>query len=75
MKRLRRKGHADHVALATSLFPEIAAAFARPGDLAAVGTQEGPALGIVQGEHIYLAGEAGLRLVPLTDAVCAWRIG
>lgn len=75
LKRLRRAGHADHVALAGTLYPEIAPAFARPGDLAAVGTAEGPALGIVQGEHVYLAGETGLRLVPLTDAVRAWRIG
>lgn len=75
LKALRKDGFADHLVLANALFSALPVARARPGDLAAVETGEGPAFGIVQGEQVYLAGEAGLRLVPLTDAARAWRVG
>lgn len=71
---LRQSGLKDHLAAAGAIFEEIAPAGARPGDLAAVATDDGPALGIVQGECIYLVGPGGLRLVALTDAARAWRV-
>lgn len=75
LQLLRAGGVEDHLDLADRLFEAIPVARARPGDLAAVATGEGDALGIVQGEHVYLVGPGGLRLVPLTEAARAWRVG
>jgi hypothetical protein len=74
LELLRAAGFGDHLDMADSLFEEIPVARARPGDLAAVAAGEGDALGVVQGEHVYLVGPGGLRLVPLTDASRAWRV-
>ncbi len=57
---LRKSGFEDHIALAASLLAETDAP--KPGDLAVV---DGPALGVVQGTHIYVAGPDGLALVPI----------
>lgn len=74
MRVLRKAGHADHVALAASLFAEVPVAMAQPGDLAAVPTPDGLALGIVQGEAIYVLGPGGLALVSLMTAQRAFRV-
>lgn len=66
LRVLRRDGYADHVALAASHFPETAAPV--PGDLAVVPTAEGPALGVVQGEHVYLLAPGGMTLAPIAAA-------
>ena len=71
---LRKAGYRDHVALAASLFPEISPLSAQPGDLAVVPTDEGPALGVVQGEAVYLLGPTGLGLVSLLLAQRAFRV-
>ena len=71
---LRRAGYADHVALAAALLPEIAVSWARPGDIAAVPSADGPALGVVQGGSVYVIGPAGIGLVPLRDATRAFRV-
>lgn len=71
---LRADGFGDHLDVAGGLFEEVPVARARPGDLAAVAAGDGDALGVVQGEHVYLVGPGGLRLVPLTDAARAWRV-
>lgn len=71
---LRRAGYADHVALAAAHFPEIPVARANPGDIAAVPTPDGPALGIVQGEAIYLLAPDGLGASPLLSASRAFRV-
>lgn len=71
---LRRAGYRDHVALTASLFPEIPPLSAQPGDLAVVPTDEGPALGVVQGEAVYLLGPTGLGLVSLLLAQRAFRV-
>lgn len=73
LRALRASGDSDHLALADRLFEAIPVATARPGDLAAVPMPR-PALGVVQGELIYLVGDEGLRLVPLTSATRAWRV-
>lgn len=66
LRVLRRAGFADHIALAAHHFPVTHRP--RIGDLAAVPTEQGPALGVVQGLHIYLLAESGLALVPLSAA-------
>ena len=58
---LEEVGFADHVALAAAHLPEIAPAFAQPGDLAVL---EDDAFGIVAGEMIYCLRPDGLGLVP-----------
>jgi adenosyl cobinamide kinase/adenosyl cobinamide phosphate guanylyltransferase len=67
---MKDAGFADHLALVASLLPEIAPAFAQRGDVAAVGD----ALGVVDGEMIFVLREDGLGLVPLTAATRAFRI-
>ncbi|PKP67337.1 MAG: hypothetical protein CVT86_01940 [Alphaproteobacteria bacterium HGW-Alphaproteobacteria-8] len=75
LRALRRAGFADHVALAATLFDEVPPAYARIGDCAVVPTAEGPALGIVQGELIYVLGPAGLSRLPRARATRAFRVG
>lgn len=74
LRVLRKAGHADHVALAASMFPEVPVAMAQPGDLAAVPTPDGLALGVVQGEAVYVIGPGGLALVSLMTAQRAFRV-
>jgi len=50
-------------------------AYARTGDGAVVATEDGPALGLVQGEMIYVLGPRGLSLVPRSRATRAFRVG
>lgn len=72
---VRAAGHADLVALVASSFAEVPVAYARPGDLAALAGSDGPALGVVQGEGIYVLTPAGLATVPLLTALRAFRVG
>jgi hypothetical protein len=58
---LEEAGFANHVALAAAHLPEIAPAFAQPGDLAVLADN---AFGIVAGEMIYCLKPQGLGLVP-----------
>ena len=74
LRALRRAGHADHVALVASLFEEIPVAFVTPGDIAVIATPEGDALGIVQGEVIYVQSLGGVGALPLLDAHRAFRV-
>lgn len=71
---LRKDGFENHVALAAAHLEEIAPAFARPGDLAVIPTDEGPSLGVVQGERVYCLGPTGLGLLPLSSATRAFRV-
>lgn len=73
---LRRKGFKDHSELAASLFEEIPAAQANVGDVAAVEENGHVALGIVQGERIYvLRPEAsGIGTVGLLEANRVFRV-
>lgn len=75
LRMLRRAGHRDHIALVDSLFEAVPPAFARPGDVVCVDTDEGPALGILQGPKIYLLTEAdGIQTRSRLDAALAWRV-
>ena len=62
---LKRAGHSDLIAATAAALPEIAPAFAAPGDIACVDDPVTglPALGVVQGELIYVLREDGLGLV------------
>jgi hypothetical protein len=71
---LRRQGHADHIALARALLPEIPVAEARMGDLAVLPGHGGEALGLVGGATVLAPGEDGLRVAPLTDATTAFKV-
>lgn len=76
MKKLNKMGYADHVEYAASMFEDHPAPlFAQRGDLAVVEDMNGfPALGIVQGEFIYVMELNGIGLRPLTDATRAFKI-
>ena len=77
LKALEKAGHADHVALAASLYPEVPPIMAQEGDIAVVpsdGVDDVEALGIVQGHSIYVMSRGGLVLVPLTAATRAFRV-
>jgi hypothetical protein len=74
LKAVRRAGYADHIALAAAVLPEVHPAFAAPGDLAVIGTPDGPALGVVQGEGVYVLGPDRIGLVSMGDAVRAFKV-
>lgn len=74
LRALKRAGHEDHVAYAASVLTEIDPRFASFGDIAVVDSPEGPALGVVFGAHIEVRASHGRGLVPLTDAVRAFRV-
>lgn len=71
---LRREGFEDHIALAAHHLPARPVSFARPGDLAVVPTEDGPALGVVQGAGVFVLSPAGVALVPLTAADKAFGV-
>ena len=73
-ERLRAAGFADHVAMAEAHFDRIAIALAQPGDLAVLSTPDGPALGVVQGEYIYVPCAGSIGLVPIIEANHALRV-
>ena len=73
--RIRAAGHDDHIALVASLFEEIPVAMAGPGDIAVVPTEGNlPALGVVQGEWIYVPRQRGFGTVPLISAISAFAV-
>lgn len=74
LRILRKDGFEDHVALAASHCEEIPPAFACPGDLAVIPTDDGPSLGVVQGERVYCLLPNGLGLEPLSSATRAFRV-
>lgn len=74
IKQLRAKGYRNHVDLVAKLFEEIPVAFAGVGDIVVLDTELGEALGIVQGEYVYVTGKDGRALVSLLDAKRAFRL-
>lgn len=73
LRALKRLGHEDHIAYAASVMDEIDPLYAQFGDIAVVDSPEGPALGVVVGSHIEIRTPEGRGVVPLTDAVRAFR--
>ncbi len=74
MRILKKAGFDDHIDLAAHHLVERPVAMARAGDGAVVPTDDGPALGIVQGEGVYVLGPSGMGVVPLTTAVRAFKV-
>ena len=74
LRALKRLGHEDHIAYAASVLNEIDPLYAQFGDVAVVDSPEGPALGVVVGSHIEIRTPVGRGVVPLTDAVRAFRV-
>jgi hypothetical protein len=68
LSRIRKAGFDDHIALAQSRFAQVHPAYVAPGDLAVVDTGDGPALGVVQGEGIYVLGLDRLGVTGISDA-------
>ena len=73
-RALRRLGHEDHVAHAASRMTEIDTLYVAFGDIAVVNSPDGLALGVVTGPYIEVRAPGGRGVVPLTDAVRAFRI-
>ncbi|MDA3888699.1 MAG: hypothetical protein PF443_07845 [Allgaiera sp.] len=74
LRILRKDGYDDHVALAAAHLAEVPGAFAQPGDLAVIPTDDGPSLGVVQGDRVYCLLPIGLGLEPLSSATRAFRV-
>ena len=73
---LRRDGYADHVALIAAHLPEAHVSRAAPGDIAIVPTEDGPAVGIVQGTVVYvLARAGGIGMVPMAPVQQLFKVG
>ena len=72
LKLMRDAGYEDHVAFAQAHFAPVPRAMALPADIAiltdACVARCGPALGLVQGEMIYVLRGSGLGLVPIEAA-------
>lgn len=47
---------------------------AKPGDIALIEQEHGPALAVVLGEMVAGPGANGVRFLPLTAAQVAWRV-
>ena len=73
LRALQRKGFADHIAYAASVLDEIDPMFATWGDIAVVQGDPGLALGVVTGAQIEVRTPQGRGVVPLTEAVRAFR--
>jgi hypothetical protein len=75
MRKLSEAGFEDHVALAASLLEEVPPSLAFRGDVAVVQGDPGLALGIVQGEAVYvMRPSGGIGLVPILSALRAFRV-
>ena len=70
---LKQAGFADHVALAAQSFETTT--MPGPGDLAVLPAPDGSdALGIVQGEAVYVVAPDGLGIAPLAAARLFFRV-
>lgn len=73
---LRSMGYADHLAWFSAQLDQMPkGARPAPGDVACIPGHDGPALGIVQGEAVYvLQPERGLGFAALSQVRRAWRV-
>ena len=75
IKALISSGYKSHVDIVASMFDEVAPALAQPGDIAAVQLDDDiPALGVVQGERIYVVGPDRLLSIPRRSAIRAFEV-
>jgi hypothetical protein len=69
LRAIQRVGFEDHVSMACYLYEQIHPSLAAPGDIAVIDTAEGVALGVVQGEGIYVLHVTDrIGLLPMTAA-------
>jgi hypothetical protein len=74
-RALAARGYRDPIAFVRERFEEIAPALARVGDLAVIETVTGRALAVVGGAVVFApAPDGGLRMLPLTAAITAFRV-
>ena len=73
-KRLKTAGFADLAAYACAHFTEVPVARAQVGDIAVLEGNGEAALGIVQGERIYIRSPQGLATVSLLKAERMFRL-
>lgn len=72
---LRRDGYADHIDLAAAHLREIEPARAKAGDIAVVpGDENLQALGVVQGEVVYVLTPTGVGLVSRMEIQRAFEV-
>lgn len=74
LRLLVRAGHADHIAATANVLDEIHPAQAAAGDVGMLTEAGAPALGVVQGEMVYVLRPEGLGLVPRERLERAWRV-
>ncbi|MFN4191809.1 MAG: DUF6950 family protein [Tabrizicola sp.] len=74
LKRVRKAGFADHVAVVRTLFAEVPAAFAQVGDIAVLDSKGEPVLGVVVGEVVACLSPRGLGHVHRKHVTTAWRV-
>lgn len=71
LRKVRQAGYIDHIDWLRALFDEVtdrgrpAPHLAQVGDIAVVQTDDGPALGLVQGAAILMVAEGGIVAMPL----------
>lgn len=73
-KQLKAAGYADLADLVGQHFDEVPVAFGRVGDIAVLRSEGQPALGVVQGDRIYIRSMAGLATVSLLTAERMFRV-
>lgn len=71
---IRRAGHDSLVGFAAAHFLAIHPSAANVGDVAAVQTERGPALGIFGSDRIHTMGASGMGTVPRGDAIAAFKV-
>jgi hypothetical protein len=75
LRVLRRAGYRDHVAMTAAVLPEIPVAMCRVGDVVVADGADGPALGVVQGERVYVLTLRGIGTIDLLQAKRAFQVG
>jgi len=73
LRVLRRSGYSDHIAAAAWFMPY--GNRARVGDIAVLAADEGPSLGVVQGEWVYCRTLGGIGLVPVSEIKRVFKCG
>lgn len=74
---LKRLGHDDLADMVATVLPEIPVSMAQIGDIVAIpgDKQFKYALGVVNGERVFVMTEAGVGTVDLLDAKRAFKVG
>lgn len=73
---LRRAGYADHIDLIARHLDEDHVSAARPGDIAILPTEDGDAVGVVQGTAVYVLDPSGrVAFAPMAPVSRLFRLG